>query len=221
MTTAKSDQVAMLREFVGALFAGIEAGDIECRALPSRICRFYPVRRPEGLAAFVREHRHENVYVGVATRRDDRSGKLENCLQLPALYVDLDFKQTPESDARAALAGFPFPPSLIVVTGGGLHVYWLLREPLDLATDEPSARNALRRLGLRLGADLSAAECARVLRLPGSFNYKYAPPPRVGLEVCEPSRRYNLSELLEFLPEEDRAGADSGARFSMPPEDLR
>ena len=204
-------------DFLAALFSGLDGGYVECRALPSRARRFFSLSGVDQVGAFARAQRHENVYIGVATRRDESSGTLENCLALTALYVDIDFKVLPEPEARAQLERFPFPPSLVVQTGGGLHAYFLLREPLELPADEPIARDALRRLAIALGADLSAAECARVLRLPGTFNYKYAPPARVSLEVCEPARRYNLSELLEFLPREDTPDTDPGKRFAMPP----
>jgi len=200
-------------EFAGALFHGLDAGYVECRALPSRARCFLPIAHLDGLADFVQAQRHENIYVGIATRRDQRSGTLENCLQLGALYADMDFKMLAERECRARLERFPFPPSLVVQTGGGFHVYWLLREALELPGEEPIARDALRRLAIALGADLSAAECARVLRVPGSFNFKYAPPPRVVTETCQPDRRYNLSELIEYLPTEE---ANSKPRFAMP-----
>jgi P4 family phage/plasmid primase-like protien len=209
-------RVAPMTDFLAALFSGLEDGYVECRALPSRARRFFSVVGIDQVGVFAKAQRHENVYIGVATRRDESSGTLENCLALTALYVDIDFKVLPEPEARAQLERFPFPPSLVVQTGGGLHVYFLLREPLELPADEPIARGALRRLAIALGADLSAAECARVLRLPGTFNYKYAPPARVSLEVFEPARRYNLSELLAFLPSEEGPDAVPGQRFAMP-----
>jgi hypothetical protein len=174
MNASQPKRVAAgLGDFVAALFAGT-TGYIECRALPSKARAFYHVAQLGRVVRFTEEHRHENVYVGMATRRDQNSGTLENCLQLAAVYADMDFKTQPEAEARARLERFPFQPSLVVRTGGGLHAHWLLREPSELPGDEAIARDALRRLAIALGADLSAAECARVLRLPGTFNYKYA-----------------------------------------------
>lgn len=217
MTTKSDATGSMIRDFSAALFGGIEEGYIECRALPSTARHFYPVRQVDGLAEFARAQRHENAYVGAATRKDQSSGKLENCQALGALFADIDFKMLAETVARDRLERFPFRPSIVVKTGGGLHPYWLLREPLLLATEEAIGRDVLRRLAIALGADLSAAECARVLRLPGTFNYKYAPPERVTLETVDPALRYNLGELLEFLPAEERAeGSINGGRFSMP-----
>jgi P4 family phage/plasmid primase-like protien len=204
--------------FLTALFSGLESGYVECRALPSRTRRFVTVAQLGQVGDFAQAQRSENVYVGVATRKDTTTGTLENCRQLPALYTDIDFKKLAEAEARSRLERFPFLPSITIASGGGLHVYWLLREPLELPAEEPRARDALRRLALALGADLSVAECAHILRVPDTFNYKYAPPAKVILEECEPKRRYNLGELLEFLPEEERPGVNGHARFTMPPE---
>ena len=163
----------------------------------------------------------DNLYVGVAARRDATNGKLENCTTLGAVFADVDFKQTLEAEAREALAAFPVPPTMIVHSGGGLHVYYALREPLDLITDEPRARALLERLAVYLRGDPSAAEPARVLRVPGTLNRKpeYGTPRPVLLELCEPDRRYNPSELEEWLP--PVAAPAPGAGFHTTTEPVR
>jgi hypothetical protein len=135
---------------------------------------------------FMLDHREHAVYFGVATRRDTASGKLENCRHLGALFTDVDFKVTPESDARARLSRCPFPPTCTVRSGGGLHAYWRLREPLELPDEAELAKRQLVRLATALGGDLGAAEPARVLRLPGSFNVKpeYGAPRLVEIEMA-------------------------------------
>jgi hypothetical protein len=180
------------REFLAALYGRLDSGFIECRAFtpngapgaPAIGRQFYPVGQRDRVEQFIDRYRDAHVYLGIATRKDTASGTLKNCAQLPALFVDIDYKTTSEPAARARLAAFPFPPSLIVCSGGGLHVYWLLKEPLDLATEMAQARDALRRLAIALSGDLSAAECARVLRVPGSLNHKpeYGTPRAVTLE---------------------------------------
>ena len=156
------------------------------------------------LTFFMSYHLHEHAYFGVATRRDGSGGSLENCAHLPALFVDLDFKLTPEPAARQRLAECPFAPSAIVQSGGGLHAYWLLSEPLDLQDREDRARavSLLRRVAHFLDADLQAAEPARVLRLPGTQNFKYDPPRQAVVELLDPERRYHLSEFEDLLPAE-------------------
>ena len=159
------------------------AGLVELRALPSERRAFFAPTETDAIAGFLAQHHGQDLYFGVATRRDRSSGKLENCRHLGALFVDIDFKTTSEPEARERLAQFPFPPSIRVASGGGLHAYWALREPLELP-DEGYARRLLRRLAAKLGGDLSAAEPARVLRVPGTFNRKpeYGAPRLVQVE---------------------------------------
>jgi hypothetical protein len=210
MTTATATAV---REFFAALFADAR-GVIELRAFPSKARRFAPLSQFDTLRDFLAAHApDEDVYVGVAARRDATSGTLANCATLSAGFTDIDFKTTPEAEARRRLAAFPFPRSILVHSGHGLHAYWLLREPIDLSCDTARARALLQRLAAAFGGDPSAAEPARVLRIPGTWNHKDDPAAPVTLERCEPESRYNLGELEEWLPVSE-APAASG-RFEV------
>ena len=150
---------------------------------------------------FVARFQERDIYVGVATRANGKGGQIKNCLALHALFADIDFKDFPsEADARAQLEHFPLLPSGVVATGGGLHLYWLLTEPLNLENGgAPHAKRLLRALAEVVGADLASAEPARILRLPGTFNYKYTPPRRVVIEALDVARRYSLDSLQACL----------------------
>jgi hypothetical protein len=210
--------------FLAALHEGCE-GLLELRALPSTARTFLRPGDDQGLLRFAAAHATENVYVAVATRQDDSNGTLENCQHLAALFADLDFKRTPETPTRARLARLQPPPSAVVHSGGGFHVYWFLREPLDLRDPGAcvEAYHLLRRLAHALGGDPTVAEPARVLRLPGTVNCKpdYDAPRPVVLESLEAERRYNPSELDELLPAappvEGRLPVD-GPRFTLDDE---
>lgn len=153
------------------------------------------------VSRFAAAHQDSNVYFGVATR-SPFGRSTEDCLALHSLFVDHDFKDVPEAEARERLRSFPFVPSATVTSGGGWHSYWFLREPIDLTNGGAAeAKVALRRLVTFLQGDLSAAEPARVLRLPGTLNHKYAPPRPVVLEHVDPDRRYALDEILAVLPQ--------------------
>jgi hypothetical protein len=143
---------------------------------------FIPTNEPERVHDFLKEHRDANIYFGVASRRSDRNGRLENCGTIRALWADIDFKDTPEPEAREAVERFALEPSVIVATGNGLHVYWLLDEPYDVQSDAERLKNILRRLATTLKADFNATDPARVLRLPGTLNIKYEPAREVILE---------------------------------------
>src|SRR6266540_609652 len=204
-----------------ALYAGCE-GLVELRVFAaSREILDRVFLAPGDAAAldrFLARHAATPVYNGVATRRDASSGKLENCRHLGALFVDIDFKTTPEATARERLARCVFPPSLVIHSGGGLHAYWLLREPLDLPDEAEHAKQLLRRLATALGGDLSAAEPARVLRVPGTVNVKpeYGTPRPVVCERIEPARRYDASELDDVLPAEAPLATDATSPLVLP-----
>ncbi len=188
------------------LAAVIPEGHIDLRAIPegggANDSLMAPAADREAVEAFAAKwsgKRH--VYFGVAGR-DGRGRGLENCTRLAALYVDVDFKDKAEDEARRDVAAFRFPPSILVASGGGLHVYWLLREPLDL-TAEAGRRKAYRLLKVlcrRVGGDPKSAEPGRVLRLPWTLNIKarYAEPRLAALEEFHPERLYG-PDLIDAL----------------------
>jgi hypothetical protein len=99
------------------------------------------------------------------------------------LFVDIDFKITPESTALELLERFALKPSAIVASGGGLHVYWILTVAVPLPSEAARATAVLRKLTVAVGGDLGAAEPARVLRVPCTQNHKYDPPRAVELRL--------------------------------------
>jgi hypothetical protein len=146
--------------------------------------------------------------------RSQMQGKAEVAALLPALWVDMDFDGNTaiRAAALAKLHAFNPPPSAIIDSGGGLHTYWLLSEPVTL--DEGSRKQAawiLRGLFSALGGDPQYVKSvASVMRLPGSINTK---PERGGAVVTlvelHPDRRYPLSDFtwLESQPQVDRVGS--------------
>lgn len=170
----------------------------------------------KGLTTFAARHKVNHLFFGVATRRDKTNGRAGNCLALSALWVDVDFKSVPEAEARKCLAECPFPPTAVLHTGGGLHVYWILKEPMGLPLDGAQARTLLRRLAQLLGGDLQSAEPARCLRLPESTNWKYPHAPQVRTEAWHPERRYLPSNFDAVLPPESADPLDNGAGVHGP-----
>src|SRR5215470_17714246 len=204
--------------FFRALFGGLE-GVIELRALPGAD-RIFLDQGIDGPARhFLHQHRGQNLFAGVALRQGPPGvrhgtggGTLAQCVSLPAFFIDLDFKAIPIDQARAALRQFPLKPSIVVRSGGGVHAYWLLREPMLLCEEAARAKDLLRRLARHLGGDLSAAEPARILRLPGSWNFKYTPPRPVEMARIDGAVRFNPIEFDLCLPAEaleEAAGAPS------------
>ena len=80
-------------------------GCLELRPLPSRRQVFLPWSKDD-LEQTIASLTNENVFFGVATRKDASGGSLKNCQELPVLFVDIDFKDTSEDRARKLLRDF-------------------------------------------------------------------------------------------------------------------
>ncbi len=119
-----------------------------------------------------------NVYTGIATRRTGGTAKGEggkgNLHSACALWVDIDF-HAPEDEriVTEVLSTFPYPPSMRVSSGGGVHLYWLLNEPYDLTEEScvETFENVLKGLCHHLGGDFAVTDASRIMRVPGTTNY--------------------------------------------------
>jgi len=104
----------------------------------------------------------------VATRKTDlgrwRRGGHAELYRLPALFTDID---RPPRQVLPRLRGFHPSPSAVVLSGGGVHVYWWLARP---TTDWLWASATLQALAEQLGGDRTHP--AGAMRLPGTVNTK-------------------------------------------------
>lgn len=207
-------------EFLSELFGGeLTVGAVEIRACPndnvSLPAKSLFTRDLDDVTLFLQRHDIDGMgcYYAVATRQMGRaSGKRENCHELRSLWSDVDFKRLgPEyqtDDAIVAMAkALPYPPSVMIRTGGGVHLLWLLDETLDVSLDRSGAGalevtivDSLKRLAGVVGGDPRVCDVARILRLPGTVNSK----PGVEDGTCRVlhadwERQYPLSDLEEWL----------------------
>jgi hypothetical protein len=122
----------------------------------------------------------------------------DSVTEIAVAWVDID-----DPDRLVDLRRFAHRPHAVVASGsGGAHAYWLLDRPLSAAR----AESLNRRLAGTLGGDLASANRGRILRVPGSLNFKRAlpgdGPRRCRLVVCEPSRpRHDAAVLARGLPD--------------------
>lgn len=191
-------------EFFKNLFQFCE-GKIELRALPSRKRVFIEIGDHGSIDAFCSRFQKEHLYFGVGTR-DGRGGKKENLVNIPVVWADIDFKNTSREIALQKLSDFPFKPSIILKSGGGVHLYWLLKQPAENG-DQAAVEGICRRIAARLGGDMAATDAARIMRIPGTLNRKYDPA-----RTCEVSRiddfHYSLEDFQEILPPVSSREAD-------------
>jgi hypothetical protein len=174
--------------------------------------RFIPARDTAAAAGLItRLACRADVYVGVALREGGGHGGRTAIGGSHVLYVECDHEHVERS-----LAGFPHLPTLEVASGTGRHVhlYWSLRSRVT----NLEAEDANRRLALRLGCDRASVDVARLLRPPGTFNYKHDEPSPVRLIAYRADGRYTLAQLIAGLPRPLSAGVDENrpARHGRP-----
>jgi len=161
------------------------------------------------------------TWVAINPRAGRRSGD-QAVPRSQALAGDVDVKLF-AGDVGAmheAVEAFPLRPSLVVSSGSGLQVYWLLAAPVTLAETGRRMREIAYRLARALcGPERRPDEIGnpeRLLRLPGTLNHKYRPARRVELLWDEP-QRYQLEELEHWLAEHAPWTAPEPARAPAPP----
>lgn len=130
-----------------------------------------------------------DVYVGIATRRDSSSGKKSNLSWANSYFAELDAgagkPYTDADEILAVLDAFTPAPSVRVLSGAGVHAYWLLDTPMPLQTPLhlTEYEQVTRGLQQRLRADKGTWDASRILRLPGTYWHKKQPPRKVELVV--------------------------------------
>lgn len=122
------------------------------------------------------------VYIGMAARqkrKDKGRGGEADARYIPALWCDIDNIEPENGYYR--LIGMPIPPSLIIASGGGVHGYWPLAQPVIVGEDSTRwVKRTLHGIARSLEiADDKVRDLARVMRLPGFINTKRKQPCRI------------------------------------------
>lgn len=222
-----------------------------CRSLPEAVERTAK-RADRSDAYFVACLQSPEAMREEAARREEdadigrRRGYSQSASLLPALWLDLDYgreghekKNLPPTERHAQLIvdGMPAPPSIVIRTGGGLHAWWLLLDPLELNTDADRKRARALTYGWSMIAKGLCAErgwamdsvydLARVMRVPGTLNRKkeYGKEGRpVRVLKLDADIRHDVDGLEVFLPtdaEPPRMSSETvtldGYKFSLDP----
>lgn len=142
---------------------------------------------------------HGEIKPPRAVRAQKRFICAMNCL-----YAEYDVKDYGSKEAiQEHLDSATFPtPSVLIDSGGGLHAYWLLRDTFALDTDDrrAAAEHIQRSWVATVGGDAAVHDLTRVLRVPGTLNFKYDPPRAVVTLACDLARTYPLQALTAHLP---------------------
>jgi hypothetical protein len=147
-----------------------------------------------------------NVYAGAALRDGSGHGRKVNCVVTRVLWLEYDGKHHGHDlvEPLARLQSFGLPLSLIVCTGGGFYACVLLDAPVDLTLPGVVRRIVVanQRLARAVGDGVTldhVHDITRILRPPGTVNYKYTPARPVELVQLDQQRTYGLSEVEAWL----------------------
>lgn len=148
-----------------------------------------------------------DTYFGVnpsKTRKEGGRAKLQDLAAINCLFAEFDSKQFQggKETALIHINQLIHPPSVLIDSGGGYHAYWLLVNPIPIK--DQFTLDRLRDLQSRwvayVGGDLDAKDLARVLRVPGTYNFKYDPPREVTVIFADYDMPYELADLTRVLP---------------------
>ncbi len=201
--------------FIETVFAPSDI--IEFRLLPStasKFCTRDDIERT--LSELVRLNKAgQHIYVGVNPRKKI-NGKTDADVSLARLvwvdvdnFEDIDFTLKTVSDC-----GLP-APSMVVSSGRGLHVYWLLDDPIeDLAKWTRMQKGVIKRL-VDAGfdqVDTVIHNPSRIMRMPGTINHKNG--RACSIIIDNMSTSYDSSEFpeIEEAPMLEFAGLPEGSR---------
>lgn len=123
-------------------------------------------------------------------RRNSSGVELARCL-----FAEWDGLDLASVAGRLDSHGLPVP-TCVVWSGGGVHVYWRLAEPV---IDLELWRACQKRLIALLDSDKCIHDPARIMRLPGFFNHK---PGRScsWLVYVDTLQRVRLADIIERCP---------------------
>jgi hypothetical protein len=176
-------------EFFSRLYQNTDEGQgghLEVRGLASSrgdrpsVARWFPLVNGEASIRSAVKYAHQinadgyDAFFGV-NPRINRGQEDKDCLCGVCLWVDVDgLPDLATAEARLEeVLVYPLPADAAVFSGGGIHVYWILKEPKDPAEDDfPIYLRSLRALARQFDGDQKVCNFSRVLRFPGCFSHK-------------------------------------------------
>jgi hypothetical protein len=176
-----------------------------------------------------------NLYVSLGTFSDQKATRHSHYAEsLFSFWADFDrhekSKYSTDEEIDAAIneflrkTGLP-QPTLKHYTGYGIHTYWTLTEGLLLADWQPLADQLQSLLDtLATGADPITADAARILRLPGTQNFRDPSNP-VDTQLVIVSEKHidrdifksALSEATKKFPPATKVKIHQGSQATLPP----
>lgn len=192
------DALSQCIDFLGAIF---EPEDIiEFRPLPPAAGRRWsPLPEIPDVVEWLQklnadEHQRVHAYFGANPRKVAGASQAEGVKLARCLFADFDGGVLLEDAyARIKAASLPWPTAMLE-SGGGVHAWWRLDEPMH---DQVAWHERMKAIASALGSDQSICDWPRIMRLPGFVNWKHEQRPYAVLKDCDGSRVYPLSRFMK------------------------
>jgi len=182
-------------DFLGCIFEPEDV--IEFRPLPPSAGRRWSTLAElpdivEWLHGLNTEQLRVHAYFGANPRKAKGQSQAEGVALARCLFADFDGGVILEDAyARIKAAGLPWPTA-ILESGGGVHAWWRLDEPM---TDANAWHERMKAIASALGSDSSICDWPRIMRLPGFVNWKHEQRPLAVLSDCDATRIYSLDRF--------------------------
>lgn len=205
-------------EFLRAFFGAYSEAPVFLVSLPNQDERGRQAspkevltRDPATIDGFVRrwDQKGRGLYFCVNTilenakpRDEGKSRRIkENIAEIVTAHTEVDAKSimVPLDDVIAAIQNLPHPPSVVVRSGNGLHLYWLLSEGIAADPESIARVEALNaQLGDLVGGD-PVHDVTRLLRVPGTHNSKGGAWTEVEVVEARYEPRHEIGDLEEMV----------------------
>ena len=195
-----------MKRFLNTLFQKIgEDKFIELRCIPlnqgqgAPIQYFFAKGEIDSLVSMAEaldKSKSYHICIGVLPRNQRSSGGADNVSCLQTLWIDVDAKNVSLNELYAAIEKFEVEPSIIVSSGHGYHCYWLLNEAHNMNKDQ--IKEIASKLHKATNAD-KTFDASRVLRLPGTTNYKNMAQPELCRVLKNTGKLYALQDITSWV----------------------
>jgi hypothetical protein len=213
------DALSQCIDFLGAIF---EPEDIiEFRPLPPQNAgrKWSPLTEIPDIIEWLHRHNADeqarvHAYFGANPRKEKGASQAEGVALARCLFADFDGGVVVEDAlSRIKAAGYPMPTA-IIESGGGVHTWWRLDEPVG---DAELWHLRMKAMSAALGSDQSICDWPRIMRLPGFINWKHEQRPLARLYDCDATRVYPMSafarQAVQSVVVKSKSMSDLTRRF--------
>lgn len=225
-------------DFLNGVWTGGLEGDAHLLiwTLPDRKSRWFNDLDVAAAAAVEASIKGADVYVqvGVASRNlgPGRRAKREEVVAIPGVWCELDIKTDDrdgfrdEDAALHFLQQAPLPPTVLIHSGGGIHCWWLFKEPWWFSDggEREQAAHVVHGWWRHLADKAQAADqsidsvwdMSRILRIPETKNTKYDREVRV--IQWDDGNRINQADLEVYSRKPPMRAHAGGGDFVVEPK---